>query len=211
MHFRIKLQVAIDSGLVAERWGHFDFHSPAVASMSRALAPAYLRLGGNAADLLVFDPEGVERNSDLWRNETALSNRENLADLFQAEKHKNATFYMTGDDWKNFNGLASKAGWKVLFDVNVLLRKKGQPSAWDETNARKLLAFSAQSGFTDLAFELGNEPNGFRHEFNVTLPPAWLGKDFTRLRRLLDSFPEFKGSTLVGPDINQVYNCYRKK
>ena len=48
------LSVALDSHIVAEGWKNFDFKSPRVLNMARALSPAYLRLGGTAADLLFF-------------------------------------------------------------------------------------------------------------------------------------------------------------
>ena len=52
------LSVAIDSHVVQERWKNFDFNSGRVRAMARALAPAYLRLGGTAADLLIFQEDG---------------------------------------------------------------------------------------------------------------------------------------------------------
>ena len=39
---------------MAEKWKNFDFDSKRVLKMAQALSPAYLRLGGTAADLLYF-------------------------------------------------------------------------------------------------------------------------------------------------------------
>jgi hypothetical protein len=82
---------------------------------------------------------------------------------------------------------------------------------WSSQNARKLLDFSSRLGYGNLAFELGNEPNSLHHQLNFTLPGWWLGNDFKRLRRLLDSYPLYANSTLVGPDINKVYNCKKRE
>ena len=48
------LSVAIDSHLIAQRWKNFDFSSKKVLNMAKALSPAFLRIGGTAADLLNF-------------------------------------------------------------------------------------------------------------------------------------------------------------
>ena len=57
------LSVAIDSHVVAERWKNFDFDSDRVLNMAKALAPAYLRLGGTAADLLTFKEKLTSKES----------------------------------------------------------------------------------------------------------------------------------------------------
>lgn len=105
-------------------------------------------------------------------------------------------------DWININEFAQRANWSILFDVNVLKRNK--KNKWSRTNAKRLLEFSHKRGYDTISFELGNEPNSLKHQLDFELPPEILGKDFIRLRKLLDRFPSYRNSTLVGPDVNQL-------
>ena len=47
-------------------WRHFDFESRRFQNLARALSPAYLRLGGIAANLAIFEEncESDENESD---------------------------------------------------------------------------------------------------------------------------------------------------
>ena len=71
------LSVAIDSHLIAERWKDFDFSSKRVLNMARALAPAYLRIGGTAADLLTFRVNPLKKSK--------------IKNFFKVDKAKNST------------------------------------------------------------------------------------------------------------------------
>lgn len=44
------------------------------------------------------------------------------------------------------------------------------------------------------------EPNAFRHVFNYEVNATQLAKDFHQLRNILDKYPRYKNSLLVGPD-----------
>ena len=70
-------------------------------------------------------------------------------------------------------------------------------------NARQLLKFNSQFNFTEISWELGNEPNSLKHQLDFRLSGSQLGRDFKRLRKLLDKY-EKSGSLLVGPDVNQL-------
>jgi hypothetical protein len=50
------LSIALDSGLIRNRWRHFNFKSEKVHSLAKGLAPAYLRIGGTNGDFLLFNP-----------------------------------------------------------------------------------------------------------------------------------------------------------
>ena len=111
---------------------------------------------------------------------------------------------MSGKDWRKLNDFVREVGWKMLFDLNVLLRKPSDPRVWSHKNAWHLLDFSSRAGYGDIDFELGNEPNALHHQLNFTLPGKWLGSDFERLRLLLNRFPLFINSSIVGPDVNHM-------
>ena len=84
------------------------------------------------------------------------------------------------------------------------------PILYSPRNARKLLKFNSQLGFCDISWELGNEPNSLKHQLDFPLSGSQLGRDFKRLRKLLDSFQQCQTSRkngsdlLVGPDVNQL-------
>ena len=110
---------------------------------------------------------------------------------------------MSGRDWILLNEFAQYVNWSILFDVNVLIRNK-EKDRWSPSNARKLMKFSVLRGYTNLTWELGNEPNDLKRQLGFQMNPYQLGKDFKRLRRLLNQFPAFQKSSLVGPDVNQL-------
>lgn len=72
------------------------------------------------------------------------------------------------------------------------------------SNAKKLLEFSSRQGYNHISWELGNEPNSLKHQLGFQLPGKQLGKDFKRLRKLLNRFEMYKNSSLIGPDVNQL-------
>lgn len=49
-----------------------------------------------------------------------------------------------------------------------------------------------------------------KHQLNFTLTGTQLGQSFIDLRKLLNTFEEFKNSQLVGPDLNAVRWCNPK-
>ena len=74
---------------------------------------------------------------------------------------------MTGQDWIQLNEFAKYVNWSMLFDLNVLKRNgRGQ---WSPKNARKLMKFCVKYGFTNITWELGNEPNSLKHQLNFTM------------------------------------------
>ena len=174
------LSIALDSNLLAENWKRFDFNNQRLVAMARALSPAYLRLGGTKADEVVF----VEKPADQ-------------------RPYKQIT--MSGQDWININNFALKTNMSFLFDFNALHRNN-RTNSWDPSNAKLLLKFSSSCGYQNVAWELGNEPNSYHHQWNVNITGKRLGKDFYLLKRLLmDS--GYNNSLLVGPDINQIGRC----
>ena len=66
------------------------------------------------------------------------------------------------------------------------------------------MKFSSDRGYNDVTWELGNEPNSLKHQLGFELSGRQLGRDFRRLRSLLDKFPMYKTSSLIGPDVNQL-------
>jgi len=132
-----------------------------------------------------------------------IPNKKLVCEDLQTWLYKNHTaFAMSGQDWIDINEFARNVGWSFLFDVNVLIRNN--KNKWSGSNARKLLKFSSRLGYDDITWELGNEPNSLKHQLDFELDGRQLGRDFKRLRKLLDQFLLYKNSSLVGPDVNQL-------
>ncbi|RUS85863.1 hypothetical protein EGW08_006347 [Elysia chlorotica] len=71
---------------------------------------------------------------------------------------------------------------------------------WDPTEAEEFLKYSAERGVRMPSFQLGNEPNSFRYNFNFTVEPAVLVEGFRRLRDLISVYPQYDTSSIFGPE-----------
>ncbi|XP_067134857.1 heparanase-like [Centruroides vittatus] len=171
------LSVALDTSILTREkmWERFNTSSPYLLSMAEALSPAFFRFGGNYADYLIFEKPSNTCTHSKNVNKTARNE-----------------IIMTGEEWLKLNKFATQVKWQLLFDLNALLRKDG---AWNPDNAEILMKFNNKFGFF-VDWELGNELNS-HHQ----LKGEQLGKDFLKLRRILNYFNTTKFSLIVGPDI----------
>ncbi|XP_068709263.1 heparanase-like isoform X2 [Montipora foliosa] len=177
------LSVAIDANIMREHWHGVDFNSEKLFTLAAALSPSFLRIGGTSADFLIYDGSTGQ------------------------ERAKNFTdFNITHEDLDKIHLLSSKAGWDVMFGLNVLLR--GKDGSWDSSNAKKIMQYVADHDYR-FGWELGNEPTHFK-EFNKTLSSEDLANDFQLLRGILRRNPQF-GSFLVGPDIGRIFKNHSKR
>lgn len=190
------LSIGIDA-LEIENYDRIDFKSARLRQLGAALAPMRLRLGGTMSERLIFSRD-AEREP-LACNRTCHKDshpKHFCAYLKKLCKHKNLPFFvMTGQKWTDINEFCKATNMKLLFTLNVLLRDE---HGWNYHNAKELLEYSKSKQF-DVDWQLGNEPNSFRHVFNVSVPPATLAHDFEKLRKLLND-TGYKHSLLVGPD-----------
>lgn len=171
------LSVTLDAGVMRNHWEKVNFTSEKFFTLARGLSPAFLRVGGTSEDFLIYD------DSQLG-----------------SQKFKNFTnFTITHEDLVKIHLLASKAGWDVMFGLNVLLRE--EDGSWNASNAKKIMQYIAENGY-HFGWELGNEPDLFK-DFNKSLSPEYLANDFQTLRAILKSSPHF-GDFLVGPDVTRV-------
>ncbi|XP_031560486.1 heparanase-like [Actinia tenebrosa] len=185
------LSVAMNMGFVQEHWKHFDFSSPRVFTLARGLSPAYLRFGGTAEDWLHYkEKDSFTENLD----NDDIPNLWNLS--LKKVQHKNFTDYdINGDDLDKMHFIGSKAGWDVLFGLNVCLRTKD--GKWDYSNPLKILDYVGGRNYS-FVWELGNEPNHLG-KFNRSIDAESLGDAFNTLRSILDKNPHY-GDFIVGPD-----------
>ena len=122
------LSVAIDSGIMLHHWPHVNFTSERLFNLAKGLSPAFLRVGGTNEDFLIYD-EGLQNPKNL------------------------SNFTITHQDLDKIHLLSYKAGWDVMFGLNVFLRK--QDGSWDASNPKEIMQYVAEHGY-NFGWELGN-------------------------------------------------------
>ncbi|XP_046570031.1 heparanase-like isoform X1 [Haliotis rubra] len=169
--------VTLDSSLLPtpKHWGGLDLNSHKVRTLARGLSPCYLRIGGTAGDTLTFLPTG---------HGTVDSSRA-----------------LTGATWDAANRFVQDVNWKLIFGLNVLKRKDGH---WDPYNAQKLLEYTKAKGYHLAGLELGNEPDIFLGQHNITVSASQLGRDYYNFKKLLQSTPGYEKTPIFGPDMTSV-------
>ncbi|KAG8248074.1 hypothetical protein J6590_048393 [Homalodisca vitripennis] len=184
---KLFLSFSIDSHQIRHGLSKPSLSNSELIRLTSYLSPGYLRIGGTDADRLVF-----KQNNSVSRSRP----NSNLQD----------TFNMSDKKWTEIYRFAELSGFRVLFDLNVLLRNG---SRWDSSNAKSLLDFSASKGYK-VDWQLGNEPNAFQHNFNETVSPFQLAKDFITLRNLLNSYPKYQKALVVGPDVTSPHSSLQE-
>ncbi|XP_046553600.1 heparanase-like isoform X8 [Haliotis rubra] len=169
--------VTLDSGLLptSQHWKGLDFNSQKVQTLAKGLSPCYLRIGGTEGDSLTFDPTG-----------------HGTVDINRA---------FTGATWDAVNTFVQDVDWKLIFGLNALKRKDGH---WDPTNAKELLQYTSAKGYQLAGLELGNEPDIFPGQYNITVSGSQLGMDFYNFKKLLQSTPGYEITPVIGPDVATV-------
>lgn len=197
------LSFALDSNVIKKHWINFDFRSPRLHTLASALGPAYLRVGGSNADCLMYCPSDPlwesligEHLTQVADNLCESANRQGIQT--PVEHFRPEPFNMTGTDWHYLTQFVRDANLRLLFDLNVGFR--GDNGGWDSTNA-KLLFLDTVTDSVD--WQLGNEPNAFRHIFGKGITASQLAKDFTKLKGLIGKVP---GGLVVGPDVTRPLN-----
>ena len=142
------LSVAIASGIMKNHWRRVNFTSEKFFTLARALSPAFLRIGGAREDFLIYD------------------------DSQGLQKFKNFTnFTISHHDLDKIHLLSSKAGWDVMFGLNVLFR--GRDGSWNASNAIQIMQYVAKQGY-HFGWELGNgKTSKFIYLFVRTIAPAF--------------------------------------
>ncbi|XP_011298477.1 heparanase [Fopius arisanus] len=176
------LSFGLDSSLLRDM-KKLPINDERLVNLARHLSPAFVRIGGTSADCLIFN-ETVEGN--MRRN--------------PVDGEDISNFTLTDTDYISIYDFTSRAGLRMLFDLNVLIRTPY--NQWDDSNAKKLIAFS-KGREMKIDWQLGNEPNSFHHVFDRIIPPDQLGKDHFHLRNLLNSLG-YEASILVGPETNHI-------
>ncbi|RUS75154.1 hypothetical protein EGW08_017094 [Elysia chlorotica] len=183
-----------------DRMRAFVFSSKKLRTMAAALSPTHIRFGGTYADFLHFDPDGVDNSSTPELTLEKLEEQMVIDSGYFGEdidrkSFKNVT--MPGTRWDNMTRFCDDVGWDIMWDFNLFFWKDG---LWDPTDAIKLLKYSAARGVRMPSFQLGNEPNSFKHNFNFSIEPPVLVKDFQILKDVIAEYPQYDASGIYGPE-----------
>jgi heparanase 1 len=152
------LSVAIDTHILQKHWECFNFSSERLFTLARGLHPAYLRIGGNDQDFLIYD--GNFTHAQGMCTEELLENIEAGMDGIQTNQlrwnlvdKKGINFTITSEDLDKIHEISQKAGWDVVFGLNLLLRR--DDGSWNSSNPLEVMRYAAKKGF-NFAWELGN-------------------------------------------------------
>lgn len=112
----------------------WDFNRTAekqITILTKALSPAYARIGGTVADFVNFND--LEKKPKPFQRRTIFEiNRKHL---------------------DRINQIAEKASWQVLFTLSSLKRSKN--GSWDPSNPLRIVKYAADRGYK-FGWELGN-------------------------------------------------------
>ncbi|XP_011341385.2 heparanase isoform X2 [Ooceraea biroi] len=178
------LSFGLDTGLL-RKMNELPVGQEKFINLARHLSPAYVRVGGTAADCLTFDQNQQKSSEKI---------------LSPVDGQNISNFTISGADLLAIYDFTVKAELRMIFDLNVLLRNSD--GSWNDTNAREIIAFAKNQNM-ELDWQLGNEPNSFKHVFDVAVSAIELAKDYDRLRQLLNEAGYIE-SILVGPEVNHV-------
>ncbi len=145
----------------------FDFDRERLDTLTRALAPAFLRIGGSEADKVYYDMSpGSATSSAPEGFESVLTRRQ----------------------WDSVNAFARRNQLALVMTLNAGPGSRDPNGQWDPDQASALLTYSRQQGYEVYAWELGNELNlfWFIHGLDAQVDPETYVDDLRRLRRVVE-------------------------
>ena len=172
----------VEVGRGSQRGAPFDLSRPGLLPLARALAPAYLRVGGTEADHVFYALDGEHGAGPEAR---ALPPGYELA--------------LDGKTWDALNTFTSAAGLDLFFTLNAGPGPRARGEAWRTDNAEALLRHARDAGQHVSVFELGNEVNGywFIHGLRNRVDGAQYAADMRALHTLVDRY--FPDARVAGP------------
>ena len=112
-------------------WNFTTAAEKQITALTKALSPAYARIGGTAGDFVFFND--LEKKPEQF--------------------YKKSAFNINSKDLDRINQIAEKAGWQILFALSLFKRSKD--GSWDPGNPLKIVKYAADSGYK-FGWELGN-------------------------------------------------------
>jgi heparanase 1 len=143
----------------------YDFERPRLRNLASALAPAYLRIGGTAADWTVYRMDDASASAPL---------------------PKGARWALTRPRWDEVNQFARDMNFRLMFTLNAGPGARDAGGRWDPQSARPLIRYSQERGYPVDVWELGNELNAFPVVHRSWLSVDRYVDDLAQARALLD-------------------------
>lgn len=188
------LSFMLDSSFVQRGLKKPSLRTKSLITRISHLSGGYLRIGGYAADLLVFSIMFQSPGDHYLKPDGGYCSFEQV--MCHNSKHLRK-FAMSADSWTDINLFTNQTGLKLIFNLNALMRGDRR---WNSSNAEFLMDI-AYANQHEIDWELGNEPNSYPFKFDAEVTPEELAYDFGTLRQLLNKYTIYKQSLLIGPDI----------
>uniref|UniRef100_A0A2S2R6M5 Heparanase n=1 Tax=Sipha flava TaxID=143950 RepID=A0A2S2R6M5_9HEMI len=146
-------------------------------NMAKSLNPAYVRISGPECNYFRFqDVQDTSQSSSIHVIKKGINNTT-----------------ITGWHWSQLNEFVTKTGLDLIVALNVMNRQHG---SWDLSNTLDLISYSDKHGY-NMEFQIGND----LQTIESRIDGLSLGKDVTRLRKVLEAFPRYMNSKIISPDI----------
>ncbi len=154
----------------------FDLDQTRIRNLTAPLAPAFLRVGGSAADNTYYLP----------------ATGETLPPHFESA--------LTRPQWDRLMRFVKDLGLELSFTINAGPGTRGKDKAWTPSHALRLMKYAHDRRDPVAVWEFGNEPNGFFfiHGFGTQISAAQYARDFLRFDELRSSL--FPRSMNLGPN-----------
>jgi heparanase 1 len=163
----------------------FDFDRPKLDTLVRALAPAYLRIGGSEADKVYYD----------LRTPTGAPAAMPAPSLAAGRAYESA---LARAQWDAIHAFARRNGLDVVCTLNAGPGARDRAGRWTGENAAELLAYTAAQDYRVAVWELGNEVSTFYavHGLAAQVTVDQYSRDLRLARRLVDGYTP--GARLAG-------------
>lgn len=156
-----------------------DLSRPELRVLARALAPAYLRIGGTEADRVHYAFGTAAADPPRGDDELTLD----------------------AARWDTLAEFAADTGLDLFFTINAGPGARGSEGEWLREPAERLLRHAAERGHAVSVWELGNEVNAFWFQHGLHQQPsgAQYAADLHAFRTLVKR--HFPRSRIAGPAI----------
>lgn len=133
------LSFGLDSSLLRQT-EKMPINNEGFINLTKHLSPAFVRVGGTAADCLFFKQTAPEVLSNVISDKAP-------------DIHDITNFTITGEFYVNLYKFTQDAEIRMLFDLNALIRTN--QNVWNSSNAEELIRFSKGHNM-DIDWQLGN-------------------------------------------------------
>ena len=169
----------VEVGRGTEPVAPLDLGQPALRELARALAPAYLRIGGTEADRVRYAFGGAAPERAQAENELTLDPAR----------------------WDALSEFSAAAGLDLFFTINAGPSARGSEGQWLRSSAEGLFAHAREHGQSVSVWELGNEVNAywFQHGLHEQPSGAQYAADLFAFRALVRQYSP--AARVAGPAV----------